>query len=326
LRGEFNSAAFGAQARTSVVSEKPGFAQEYLVCSGAVVDGQATMRPCYRFTSAAGDNAVGQGPYALELQSAGGATLFTRHFATVGDSADPIAGSGYFRQVVPWQPGTAAIVIRQGQTVLRTIIVSAHAPQVTLLSPNGGEAWPPYGEHTVAWAGSDADGDPLRYILQYSPDGGATWQAVAVNLADTSYALDASRLPGSQQALLRVIVTDGANTGQDASDAAFTVEGKPPAALIVYPVTGQRFKPGQPVILEGSGTDLEDGPLSDDARFRWRSSIEGELGVGRKLFFEDLLPGRHTLTLEVMDSDGFTGGATVEILIGHALYLPLTLH
>jgi len=70
--------------------------------------------------------------------------------------------------------------------VLHVTSVSAHAPQVTLLSPNGGEAWPPYGEHTVTWTGSDADGDPLRYILQYSPDGGATWQAVAVNLAGAS--------------------------------------------------------------------------------------------------------------------------------------------
>ena len=99
---------------------------------------------------------------------------------------------------------------------------------MTLLAPNGGEAWLPYGEHIISWAGSDKDGDPLRYDLRYSPDGGLTWETVAINLAGTSYALDAGYLAGSQQALLRVLATDGVNTGQDTSDAAFEVEAKPP--------------------------------------------------------------------------------------------------
>jgi hypothetical protein len=327
LRDAFRPAVFVSGETRRVFGNPSGLETEYLIASGYIVDGVATItRPFYRLVYPTGtSDGPGAGPYTLELQDGSGTPLFTRYFDNIGDTFDPNEGSGYFREKVPWQTGTARIVISEGQTVLHVTSVSAHAPQVTLLSPNGGEAWPPYGEHTVTWTGSDADGDPLRYILQYSPDGGATWQAVAVNLSGASYALDASRLPGSQQALLRVIATDGANTAQDTSDAAFTVEGKPPTALILYPVTGQRFEPGRPVLLEGSGTDLEDGPLSDDMRFRWRSSIEGELGIGRKLFFEDLLPGRHVITLEVMDSDGFTGSATVAITIGHKLYLPVTL-
>jgi hypothetical protein len=301
--------------------------QEYLIGSGKIVNGLVTMtHPFYRDMLPAGtSDGVGQGAYSLALQNAGGTPLFTRYFDTIRDPDNPAIESIYFRQVVPWQPGTAAIVIRQGQTVLASITVSAHAPQVTLLSPNGGESWPPYGEHLVAWSGTDDDGDSLRYDLLYSPNGGATWRGLASALTGTSYALDASRLPGSQQALLRVVATDGVNTGQDTSNATFAVEGKPPTAMIVYPIAGQRFEPGRPVILEGSGTDLEDGPLSDDMRFRWRSSIEGELGIGRKLFFEDLLPGRHVITLEVADSDGFISQDSVSIFVGRLLYVPLLL-
>jgi len=328
LRDSFRPAAAAATWQAPV--ETPGSPgqsaaqQEHLTCSGSILGGVVTMtRPCYRSSSSSDAGGAGQGRYTLEIQDAGGAALFTRRFDTVGDSEDPVEGTGHFRQTIPWQHGTARIVIRDGQAVLHTIPVSEHAPQVTLLAPNGGEAWPPYGEHLITWAGSDEDGDPLHYDLLYSADGGTTWRGLAAALEGASYVLDAGRLPGSAQALLQVIATDGVNTAQDTSDADFAVEGKPPVALIVYPIAGQHFLPGQPVILEGGGTDLEDGPLTNDTRFRWRSSIEGELGVGRRLFFDDLLPGWHTLTLEVADNDGYIGQNSVSIFIGNHLYLPV---
>jgi len=317
-----------AAAETRKVSENPSsLEEEYLVGSGYIVDGLVTMtRPFYRLTYPAGtDDEPGQGPYALELQDASGTPLFIRYFDTVGDTFYPVEGSGYFRQVVPWQEGTARIVIKEGQTVLHVTHVSANAPQVTLLSPNGGEYWPPYGEHEITWTGSDADGDPLRYILQYSPDGGSTWKTVATNLTGESYILEAGRLAGSETALLRVFASDGVNTGQDQSDSTFTVEGKPPTAMILYPADGDVFSPGGPVLFEGAGTDLEDGPLTDDTRFTWSSSLEGELGVGRKLYFDDLRPGRHIITLEVADSNGFVSQDSVSIVIGSQIYLPMVL-
>jgi hypothetical protein len=291
------------------------------------MDGLVTMpRPCYRFSAPAGtSDEPGQGPYALELQDVNGTPLFTRYFDNVGDSEDPIEGMGYFRQILPWQEGTARIVIKEGQRVLHITHVSAHAPEVTLLSPNGGEFWPPYGEHTVTWTGSDADGDPLRYALLYSPDGGNTWKAVAANLTGESYTLEAGRLAGSETALMRIVASDGVNISEDQSDGTFTVEGKPPEVYIIYPLDSSTFLPDRPVILEGAGTDLEDGPLTDDAAFSWWSSLEGELGVGRKLYLDDLQPGWHTITLEATDSDHFVGQDSISILIGSRIYLPIVL-
>jgi hypothetical protein len=253
------------------------------------------------------------------------ARLFTRYFNIFEDPDDPVNGSIYFRQVVPWQAGTARIVIKEGQTVLRITHVSANPPEVTLLSPNGGEFWPPYGEQTVSWTGDDADGNPLRYVLQYSPDGGSTWKAAAIDLTGESYALDVGSLAGSETALLRVIASDGVNTSQDDSDSTFTVEGKPPEVYVVYPLDGSVVPPGRLVVLEGAGTDPEDGPLTDETLFTWWSSQEGELGMGRELRFDDLLPGWHTITLEATDSDHFVGQDSVSIFIGSRVYLPLIL-
>jgi len=45
--------------------------------------------------------------------------------------------------------------------------------------------------------------------------------------------------------------------------------------------------------------------------------------VGRTLYFEDLRPGRHVITLRVSDSDGFVAEDRVTILIGQRVYLPI---
>jgi len=160
--------------------------------------------------------------------------------------------------------------------------MSAHTTRGGPAGPNGGQAWPAYGQRTVRWSGQDEDGDPLRYRLQYSADDGATWRTIAVDLTGSSYALDLGRLAGSEMARLQVIVSDGVNTAMDASDEAFSVESKPPEVSILYPVHLDTLLPGRPVILQAAGTDLEEGFLDDDTRFVWRSSLEGDLGSGAR--------------------------------------------
>ena len=298
--------------------------KEYLFASG-YVDGltMSLLQPFYRVMLAAGSSdGGGAGPFALELQDAGRHALFTRYFSLASThTGDPNTGS--FTEVVPWQPGAARVVIRRDQAELYSAVVSSHAPQVTVVSPNGGEAWLPYGERTISWTASDQDGDALHYVVQYSTDGGTTWNAIATNLAQQHYTIDAGRLAGSQTARVRVIATDGVNTGQDDSNDVFSVEGKPPVAAIASPADGSRRLPGKLVVLEGVATDLEDGPITDGARFRWHSSLEGALGAGRQLVFEDLLPGTHVITLEVTDSDRFVSSDRVTIFVGNTIYLPL---
>ncbi|MFQ5854546.1 MAG: DNRLRE domain-containing protein [Anaerolineae bacterium] len=298
--------------------------QEYLVGAGFIADVDLSLlTPFYRVMLPSGSNdEPGSGLYALELQDAGGNALFTRYFDLDSSHSDAPNTSSFF-EIVPWQQNTARVVIRRGQTEISVTAVSAHAPQVTLLHPNGGEHWAPYSDQTITWSASDADGDALHYVLQYSTDNGATWTAIATDLTATSYTLNAGVLAGSDQALVRVIATDGINTGQDDADATFVVEGKPPEVAIVTPRDGAFTPVGSPVILEGTATDLEDGPITTDTRFSWHSSRDGDLGSGRQLYIDGLSAGRHTITLQVADSDGFVGEDSVSISVGNQVYLPL---
>jgi hypothetical protein len=59
----------------------------------------------------------------------------------------------------------------------------------------------------------------------YSADNGATWQTLATDLTTTSYAWDLAGVPAGSQYRVKVIATDGFNTGQDVSNAPFAVVG-----------------------------------------------------------------------------------------------------
>jgi hypothetical protein len=99
-------------------------------------------------------------------------------------------------------------------------IVSGNAPSVTVVAPNGGERISR--QTTIQWSGSDADGDNLAYTILFSADNGVTWDPIAANLTTTSYSWDTSGFPFGAQYRIRVIATDGFNTGEDVSDASFT--------------------------------------------------------------------------------------------------------
>ncbi|MGC8780437.1 MAG: DNRLRE domain-containing protein [Anaerolineae bacterium] len=320
------SSAAAARANVFAAAPLPAANGNYLIVAGRIHEEQVTaLHPFYRLSLPAGSHdGPGSGAVTLEVQTAGGQILFTRAFDPLshGDH-DGIGGA--FREIVPFPAGAARIVLKYGGSALATRSASAHAPMVTLLSPNGGESWPASGQRTISWTASDADGDALYYSLQYSADGGVTWSGLASNLQTTTFTVETAALRGSDQALLRVVASDGLNTGADASDATFRVARKPPEAYLLSPEAGSIFAPGALVELDGQASDLEDGPLSDGALV-WASDRQGSLGTGRHLTVTTLEPGRHTLTLSATDSDGMTGAASAVIYVGYPLWLPLCLH
>ncbi|HID64380.1 MAG TPA: hypothetical protein EYP49_16810 [Anaerolineae bacterium] len=123
----------------------------------------------------------------------------------------------------PYITDTATIVIGEGTTDIVSRTVSAHAPVVTVVSPNGGERIA--GSTTISWTATDQDGDALTFAVLYSSDGGTTWNALVTGLTAQSYGWDISGLSSGNNYLIKVMATDGVNTGQDVSDAAFAVFG-----------------------------------------------------------------------------------------------------
>jgi hypothetical protein len=303
---------------------------EYLAVLGSadLVSGTASLDTLYRLSDITpGEPPTPSDDWKLVLQSSRGGTMAEYAFTPKvnlsgpGDGPEPLAS---IMETVPWVDGTARVVILYQGSEAASSDVSANAPTADMVYPNGGETLT-QDTVTARWTGHDDDGDSLVYALLYSADGGANWQAVALNVPATQADILLSELPGSNQALFRVIASDGVNTGQGQSNATFRVPLKAPMAFILSPSSLDRFTLEQHVVLVGEGYDAEDGSMPESA-LAWSSDRQGMLGGGTQLSVTDLVEGKHVITLQVTDSDAQTGAASVTIYVGtppSRAYLPI---
>ncbi len=118
----------------------------------------------------------------------------------------------------------------------------ATPPDVTVIAPNGGEVLVGNSPTTVEWSANDASG-VAAIDLYLSDDNGFTFKPIARGLPNTgSHTWYVANRP-TGLGILRVVATDNAfNTGQDDSDAVFTVQS-PPGGIV--PTTLRDFdQPG----------------------------------------------------------------------------------
>ena len=315
--------------QTTTAATLAGPPRAVLLASGLVTqDDQVRMRPFYVVrTTAPVDPDPGTGEYSLALENADGQVLSERRFDalwTIGppDGPPPV---GVFGVRLLWDPAAARVVLRKGDQVLAVRQVSAHAPQVTVLSPTGGETWT--GQQEVRWQASDEDDGPLVYLVLLSTDSGETWRPVGMNLRDTSYSLDADQLPGSEQAMIRVVASDGVRSNHGDS-GLFAIPSKAPEVSIPELARGPVIRNLYSITLRAQAYDVEDGPLGG-TNVAWASSQDGELGHGEELVVAQLSSGWHRLTVTATDQDGnhSTDAAMVYVTEGlpYDVFLPIML-
>ncbi|GAJ07244.1 unnamed protein product, partial [marine sediment metagenome] len=79
------------------------------------------------------------------------------------------------------------------------------------------------------------------------------------------------------------------------------IASEKPVVHIVEPLNNSVLS-AYNVVLQGAGTDYEDGELPDSLLV-WHSDIDGELGKGKSLTVEKLSLGKHMISLTGSDSD-----------------------
>ncbi len=102
--------------------------------------------------------------------------------------------------------------------------------EVTLISPNGGEIWTAGDTETISWNTDEGDNTVIDVDLEYSSNGGETWNVIDTGLPDTGgYSWQIPNV-ASGECLVRVTVHDDLGFGyQDMSDGYFEIVGIPPA-------------------------------------------------------------------------------------------------
>ncbi|MGH9368943.1 MAG: hypothetical protein ACRD3M_14860, partial [Thermoanaerobaculia bacterium] len=265
------------------------------------------------------------GDYLLRLRSAAGALLGEISFEpTPMEPLGPDPGLGSFLIGVPSDPAIRKVEIVHGGGGAASRTASANAPTVQVTSPNGGESLTGPTVN-LQWTGSDTDGDALTYVVQYSPDNGATWTTLGVDLTSTSIEIPRSSLPASTQGRLRVHASDGFLTAFDTSNGTFTVANNPPFVSLGDPDDGRLYVGDQLVFFDALSFDPEDGNLAN-SRFSWTSSLDGPLGTDNNFSRKasTLSPGTHLITVTATDGQGAQATDTATIRIATQAAGPLT--
>ena len=221
----------------------------------------------------------------------------------VHHEGNQVGDTTMFSLVRPMPAGTNRIEIRREEDFLTSIAPGDAAPDITVISPNGGQSYGQNETVLIEWQAADPDNDPLQYAIFYSSDNGDTYTVVTTGLTETQYQWDTAWAAGSDQAMIRIMATDGLHTGSDDSDAPFNIAGHAPMAAIVSPDDGAVFSQFDLIVLRGLALDLEEGLLNDETLV-WQSDRDGSLGHGERLELTGLSLGMHTITLQATDGEG----------------------
>jgi len=119
-------------------------------------------------------------------------------------------------------PGTRYVQILDPlENVLAEKEVSPSMPTVEVLSPDGAQNIAIGQSIEISWMAGDLDGDDLSYFVSYTPDDGGSWIPIAGDLTATSCVWNTTGIAPTDECRVRVMASDGFNTGEDVSDTPF---------------------------------------------------------------------------------------------------------
>ncbi|MBF0302058.1 MAG: Ig-like domain-containing protein [Desulfamplus sp.] len=184
---------------------------------------------------ASDSNYVTTGNYSVVLEDSLGieleSILFNPEFETGSD------GNQYAQllAVIPYNPLTAKVVIKNGAKILKSVSPSPNAPSVNIIAPVEGGSYS--SQMQVVWQTSDLDSDILNTAIMFSSDDGITWDLIASNITASNYTFDTSKFSNTDTCRIKLIVNDGFNTTEKIS-GKFTLNNAP-CVVTVQPYSNQ---------------------------------------------------------------------------------------
>ncbi len=256
---------------------QPAIDPEVLLVNGVLhANGSVTTFPWFTTFVSDADVPDPAGTYAVEFRDAQGNLIvshgFTPGFEAIGDSFSPAPpnqhrevnlGMAPFCFAIPRPTNLATVRLVHENQVLYERAVTAHAPQVQFISPQGAEVLKAGDSVRLRWQVSDAEGGELNTSVLFSENGQSDWEIVEdlVTVSELDW-----KVPDrpTRKGRFKLQTTDGLNTTEILS-SEFTIVGTG-SRLVVSAGVDQFVNTGALVSLDGRGSHLSDGGT---IQFQW---------------------------------------------------------
>ena len=171
-------------------------------------DGVLKVDPVFT-AQAPASGAPNQPTHRLELLGAAGQVLAVVPFQLTEVILDSTVGehgqAASFRVLAPAAPGLAGLRLYQGDALVYERLATGAAP--ALLASTAAQTSTPEGGLSVSW--QLAAGTARHYRVRFSPDGGTTWHALALDTTAPVVDVAPDLLAGAKAPLLEVQASDG---------------------------------------------------------------------------------------------------------------------
>jgi hypothetical protein len=150
---------------------------------------------------------------------------------------------------------------------------------------------------------------PLEFSIQFSKDGGRSWNSIAVGVTGNDLSFDTGHLPAGKL-IFRLMAHDGFHSARTEARPV-EMPARAPGLAILHPAPGLVLAAGVPLRLWAS-VDLRNGQPSAPRSCRW--TLDGKsAGIGSDIYVTAPKPGRHTASVMVKTQQG-TAKATVDFV------------
>jgi hypothetical protein len=245
-----------------------------------------------------------------DLLGSDGEILHTHRCHVADPHQDPNGPELLVREFIPWYPETRAIAFRRDQEVLYRHELEGPPPEVSIAVPAG--LLERRGTMRLEWKPVRKSA-PVKYLVRFSHDGGATWRTLAADLGDPWAAIELDLLPGGEDCRFQIAASGGIRTTVSES-APFALPLKAVEAYLLEPTPDAVFLEGESIVFRGGGfsPNYETTPFED---VLWSSRTDGQIGVGPECVVSTLTAGRHRITVSMPDGLGgeSTAGVTIDV-------------
>lgn len=181
----------------------------------------------------------------------------------------------------------------------------------------------------LSWSAEDLDSDSLKFdvFLNTTPDFSDFEFQIASKITDTFIVLETIDLntqvstPIDLEAIQtyywKVDILDSKGNWIYGDIWKFETGiyiNNPPDVEITSPNDNTNFTIYENINFIGTATDIEDSLVSP-TNIKWKSSIDGDIGIGLTASSNSLSGGLHTITLEATDIDGNFGSKEITITV-----------